>query len=69
MRFAPGVTMVGYGHYHETYQKADGQWRIATSRLTRLREDVVTPLFSVFISDRIRNAGARAAQRLAGARR
>ena len=69
VRFAPGVTMVGYGHYHETYEKADGQWRISASRLTRLREDVVTPLFSVYISDRIRNAGARAAQRLAGARR
>ena len=64
VRFAPGVTMVGYGHYHETYQKADGQWRIATSRLTRLREDVVTPVFSVFISDRIRTAAVRAARRL-----
>lgn len=27
----------GYGHYHETYTKADGQWRIASVHLTRLR--------------------------------
>ena len=64
VRFAPGVTMVGYGHYHETYVKTDGQWRITTSTLTRLREDVVTPLFSVYISDRIRDAAVRAGRRL-----
>lgn len=27
----------GFGHYHETYRKMDGAWRIATVRLTRLR--------------------------------
>lgn len=27
----------GYGHYHETYRKAGGVWRIATLHLTRLR--------------------------------
>ena len=27
----------GFGHYHETYRKTDGVWRIATLRLTRLR--------------------------------
>lgn len=26
----------GYGHYHETYTKADGLWRIATLRITRM---------------------------------
>ena len=26
----------GYGHYHETYRRSDGRWRIATMRLTRL---------------------------------
>ncbi|NBC37614.1 nuclear transport factor 2 family protein [Novosphingobium sp. FSY-8] len=26
----------GMGHYHETYVRQDGVWRIATSRLTRL---------------------------------
>lgn len=30
----------GYGHYHETYRKIDGVWRIQTMRLTRLRVDV-----------------------------
>lgn len=33
----------GYGHYHETYRKeADGQWRIATLLLTRIRVDPIT---------------------------
>lgn len=27
----------GYGHYHETYRKVDGEWRIATLHLTRTR--------------------------------
>lgn len=27
----------GFGHYHETYRKEDGAWRIATLHLTRLR--------------------------------
>jgi len=27
----------GAGHYHETYRKEDGTWRIATVHLTRLR--------------------------------
>ncbi len=30
----------GYGHYHETYVKRDGAWRIATIRLTRLKLEV-----------------------------
>ena len=29
----------GFGHYHETYRRIDGQWRIATLKLTRLRVD------------------------------
>jgi SnoaL-like domain len=34
----PPVTGIkGYGHYHETYRRCDdGQWRIATLKLTRL---------------------------------
>ncbi len=64
VRFAPGLTMVGYGHYTETYEKLDDGWRIKTSRLTRLREDIVTPFFSVYISDRVRNAAVRAGRRL-----
>lgn len=35
-------TLHGYGHYHETYRRVDGQWRIQTLRLTRLRLDVGT---------------------------
>lgn len=30
-------TTHGFGHYHETYRKVDGEWRIATLHLTRLR--------------------------------
>jgi hypothetical protein len=32
----------GAGHYHETYRKVDGHWRIATMRLTRLSRDIET---------------------------
>jgi len=31
--------MHGYGHYHETYEKVGGAWRIKTLKLTRLRND------------------------------
>lgn len=34
---SPFAVMVGYGHYHETYEKSGGQWRIKTLRITRLR--------------------------------
>ncbi len=27
----------GHGHYHETYKKVNGEWKIATLYLTRLR--------------------------------
>ncbi|WP_431231107.1 nuclear transport factor 2 family protein [Mycolicibacterium psychrotolerans] len=63
VRLAPGVNLAGYGHYHETYEKADGQWRIKTSTLTRLREDVFNPLFSVRISPRLRDSAARLARK------
>jgi len=36
---SPISSMHGYGHYHETYEKIDGQWRIASCKLTRLRVD------------------------------
>jgi len=29
----------GYGHYLETYRRIDGEWRIQTMKLTRLRVD------------------------------
>lgn len=35
--------ITGRGHYHETYRREDGQWRIATLSLTRLRLDITWP--------------------------
>ncbi|MEV0362751.1 nuclear transport factor 2 family protein [Nocardia fusca] len=34
-----GTRVHGFGHYHETYTKIDGEWRIRTQRLTRLHTD------------------------------
>ena len=34
-----GTRMLGFGHYHETYEVVDGGWRIKSSRLTRLHTD------------------------------
>ncbi|MEM6108660.1 nuclear transport factor 2 family protein [Mycobacterium sp. 050272] len=64
VRFGPGLSLVGFGHYHETYEFVAGQWLIKSSKLTRLREDIVTPFFSFYISNRIRNTAARFANRL-----
>jgi hypothetical protein len=36
---SPQFVLHGFGHYHEEYRKADGAWRIARLKLTRLRED------------------------------
>jgi SnoaL-like domain len=30
----------GFGHYHETYGRFNGEWKIVTSRLSRIRVDV-----------------------------
>ena len=54
VRFGFGMNLRGYGHYHETYEKVDGQWLIKSSTLTRLREDLVTPFFSIYISNLLR---------------
>jgi uncharacterized protein (TIGR02246 family) len=43
VRLANDTEMHGYGHYHETYEKVDGQWRIKSLTLTRLRVDMRTP--------------------------
>ena len=32
----PFAKFYGYGHYHETYSRADGEWRIASLKITRL---------------------------------
>ncbi|MCV7259808.1 nuclear transport factor 2 family protein [Mycobacterium shimoidei] len=63
VRLGPGLNLQGYGHYHETYEKAAGQWRIKTSKLTRLREDIFNPVLSVRISNRMRTAAGRVARR------
>ena len=36
-------SILGRGHYHETYRKEDGAWRIATLTLTRLSLDITWP--------------------------
>jgi SnoaL-like domain len=33
----PFTELVGHGHYHETYEKLDGVWKIRTTHITRLR--------------------------------
>jgi len=43
LRWPNGAEMHGYGHYHETYEKVDGQWRIKSTTLTRLRVDMDDP--------------------------
>jgi uncharacterized protein (TIGR02246 family) len=44
LRFPDGNDMHAYGQYHETYEKGAGQWRIKSSKLTRLRTDfMVSP--------------------------
>lgn len=39
---SPIKSMHGYGHYHETYEKVGGAWKIKTLALSRLRVDVET---------------------------
>jgi hypothetical protein len=44
LHFPPGgefSIMTGYGHYHETYEKVDGVWKLKTTRLTRIRVEAV----------------------------
>lgn len=44
LRLPPGLMiseLSGYGHYHETYRRHDGIWRIAALQLSRLRVDAV----------------------------
>ena len=37
-----GMHLHGYGHYHETYSLVGGEWRISSTKLTRLRRDLTT---------------------------
>lgn len=36
----PVRSLHGYGHYHDTYEKGEAGWRIASTSLTRIRLDV-----------------------------
>jgi hypothetical protein len=38
-----GSRLLGFGHYHETYEKAGEAWRIASTTLTRLHMDFTAP--------------------------
>ncbi len=43
LRFPDGTQLHGFGHYHETYEKHGDDWLIKSTRLTRLRTDVIPP--------------------------
>lgn len=36
-------SILGRGHYHETYRREGGEWRIATLTLTRISLDITMP--------------------------
>ena len=36
----PNRLMQGWGHYHETYRKVGGEWRIASMLITRIKVDM-----------------------------
>ena len=63
VRFSIGLNLNGYGHYHETYQKIDGAWKIKYSKLTRLREDLFNGLFSIYIANWFRSFVIRKLQK------
>jgi hypothetical protein len=43
LRWPDGSELHGYGHYHETYARTVDGWRIASSRLSRIRMDFSPP--------------------------
>ncbi|MCW2523432.1 MAG: hypothetical protein JWO63_1767 [Frankiales bacterium] len=40
VRYPDGRELHGYGHYHDAYEKHGSDWKIKSSRLTRLRVDI-----------------------------
>jgi len=52
VRFAPGIKLRAYGHYTETYRKSAGAWQIATSTLTRVRQDLMLPFVTFQLPNR-----------------
>ncbi|WP_394846329.1 nuclear transport factor 2 family protein [Pendulispora brunnea] len=49
--FTPVLGLHGHGHYHETYVKINGRWRIKYSKLTRIRQELITPAVSLPLPD------------------
>ena len=43
VRWPDGRELRGYGHYHDSYEKASGSWRIKSSTVTCLRVDMSAP--------------------------
>jgi uncharacterized protein (TIGR02246 family) len=43
LRWPDGRKLQGYGHYHETYELLQDEWRIKALRLTRLYMDMTGP--------------------------
>ncbi len=41
--FENGHGITGFGHYTETYEKYGDQWRIASSKLSRLLVEMTAP--------------------------
>ena len=63
VRLVPALTMYGYEHYHENYEKIDGHWIITFSKLARLREDIDIKLMPPRLAERLRIAAAKVARR------
>jgi hypothetical protein len=38
--WGPDRALTGYGHYHERWVRRNGEWKIATLKLTRLHMDI-----------------------------
>jgi hypothetical protein len=41
--WGPDKSLTGYGHYHERWVRQDGEWKIASLKLTRLHMDLQFP--------------------------
>lgn len=41
IQVSAGLSITGYGHYHDKLARVDGEWKIAALRLSRLHIDVL----------------------------
>jgi hypothetical protein len=58
------VTIHGYGHYTDTYEQVDGQWRVTSSKLTRTGFALEFPALETFatgLADAYKSGGPIAA--------